>query len=195
MRAMRAGVARGVFSNEAGLGSSVMVHSASDVKEPVQQGMWGVFEVFTDTIVVCTLTALVLLTTGVCDNNFDPCTGKAILDGVPLTAAAFSRGLGRFGGYFVSVSIVLFAFATILGWSYYGERGTAYLFGERAIPLYKVVFSFVTLVGCVSELNLVWSISDTFNGLMAIPNLIGLMLLSGVVVHETEEYFKRRKYK
>lgn len=193
MRAVRSGVARGVFSNEAGLGSSVTVHSAADVKEPVQQGMWGVFEVFTDTIVVCTLTALVLLTSGVCENNFNPLTGKAILDGVPLTAAAFSCGLGRFGGCFVSVSIVLFAFATILGWSYYGERSTAYIFGDRAIPVYKVIFSFMTVVGCVSELELVWSISDTFNGLMALPNLIGLVLLSDVVVREKKDYLKKRK--
>lgn len=193
MRALHYGVARGVFSNEAGLGSSVMVHSASDVKEPVQQGMWGIFEVFTDTIVVCTITALVILTTGVCDNNIDPCTGQAILDGVPLTSAAFSRGLGEFGGYFVSLSIVLFAFATILGWSYYGERGVEYLLGSKAVPVYKVIFSFMTIVGCVSELRLVWSVSDTFNGLMAIPNLIGLVFLSGVVVRETKDYLERRR--
>lgn len=195
MRALRSGVARGIFSNEAGLGSSVMVHSASNVKEPVQQGMWGIFEVFTDTIVVCTITALVILTTGVCENNFDPCTGKAILDGVPLTSAAFSCGLGRFGSYFVTISIVLFAFATILGWSYYGERSVAYLFGDKAIPIYKVVFSFMTVVGCISELHLVWSVSDTFNGLMAIPNLIGLLLLSGVVIRETRDYLERKEKK
>lgn len=170
-----------------------MVHCASDVREPVQQGMWGIFEVFTDTIVVCTITALVILTTGVCESNIDPCTGQAVLDGVPLTSAAFSCGLGELGGYFVSLSIVLFAFATILGWSYYGERVTEYLFGRKAVPVYKVVFSFVTLAGCVSELRLVWSVSDTFNGLMAIPNLIGLALLSGVVVRETKDYLERRR--
>lgn len=204
-QSMRFGIARGVFSNEAGLGSSVMVHSASDVKEPVVQGMWGVFEVFTDTLVVCTLTALVILVSGV----FDPSAALAqiaraaadpayvipeSMSGVPLTAEAFSTVFGSFGQIFVVVAIVLFAYATLVSWSYYGEKSVAYLTGtDRYAPLYKMVFLAVIVLGCVSELNLVWNISDTFNGLMAVPNLMAVALLSPRVFSLTKDYLKRRK--
>ena len=154
--AVRYGVARGVFTNEAGLGSSVIVNSASNVKEPVRQGMWGIFEVFFDTIVMCTITALAILT-----------SGAHLLggDGAELAIAAFSSGFGRFGGVFITLAVCCFAFATILGWSYYGERAVDYLFGARARIGYRLCFIGMTVVGCVGSLQLVWSVSDTVNGL------------------------------
>lgn len=184
MNAIRFGVARGVFSNEAGLGSSVIVNSASNVKEPVHQGMWGIFEVFADTIVMCTITALTILTTGVMETG---------LDGAALSIAAFSHGFGRFGGIFISFAITCFAFSTILGWSYYGERAVEYLFGLKPIWVYKLIFISMTTVGCVTNLKLVWSISDTFNGLMAIPNLIAIIFLSGKVFEITNNYIRHQK--
>lgn len=201
-QAMRFGIARGVFSNEAGLGSSVMVHSASDVKEPVVQGMWGIFEVFADTIVICTITALSILTTVYSPELGAPAdaAGNLLLDktgatlsGAPLTTAAFTSTFGSIGGIFISVSLALFAFSTILGWSYYGQRGIQYVFGIKAVPVYKVIFILMIMVGCVSQLDLVWNISDTFNGLMAIPNLFAVILLHGQVVAEVKDYLKRRK--
>ncbi len=201
-QAMRFGIARGVFSNEAGLGSSVMVHSASDVKEPVVQGMWGIFEVFADTICICTITALSILTTvynpelgapaDAAGNILLDKTG-AVLSGAPLTSYAFTQTFGKLGGIFISVSLALFAFSTILGWSYYGQRGIQYVFGIKAVPVYKVIFILMIMVGCISQLDLVWNISDTFNGLMAIPNLFAVILLHGQVVAEVRDYLKRRK--
>lgn len=201
MVAMRRGISRGVFSNEARLGSSVMVHSASDVKEPVIQGMWGIFEVFADTIVVCTMTALTILTSGVYDMAvYEACakTGaeleaSGLLSGVALTSAAFETVFGSFGGKFISIAVVLFAFSTILGWSYYGERAMEYLFGIKAIPAYKVLFLAVIFVGCNISLDLAVDISDTFNGFMALPNLIAITLLSGQVIQMTKDYIKRVK--
>ena len=201
MVAMRRGISRGVFSNEAGLGSSVMVHSASDVKEPVIQGMWGIFEVFADTIIVCTLTALTILTSGVYDMAaYEACakTGaeleaSGLLSGVALTSAAFQTVFGSLGGKFISIAVVLFAFSTILGWSYYGERAIEYLFGIKAIPAYKVLFLAVIFVGCNISLDLAVDISDTFNGFMALPNLIAITLLSGQVVQMTKDYIRRVK--
>ena len=187
MRAMRFGLARGIFSNEAGLGSSVMAHSASDVKEPVKQGMWGVFEVFVDTIVICTLMSLVLLSTGVYESSG--------LDGAPLALAAFSKDLGTFGKIAFSVILPLFAFTTVLSWSFYGEKATEYLFGKKAVIPYKLIILGVIFLGAVIKLELVWSISDTFNGLMAIPNLISLILMSGTVAKITKNYFERKKGK
>lgn len=181
--AMTWGFKRGVFSNEAGLGSSVMVHSASNVKEPVIQGMWGIFEVFADTIVVCTLTALVVLCTGVAETT--------ALEGVPLVSAAFAHGFGNFAGKFVSVAILLFAFSTVLGWSYYGEKAVEYIFGTKATVVYKVIFVAFVVVGATMNLGLAWDLSDTFNGLMAIPNLIGVLFLSGTVIKITKNYVDR----
>ena len=182
--AVRFGVARGVFTNEAGLGSSVIINSASNVKEPVQQGMWGIFEVFFDTIVMCTITALVLLTSGAHLGGGD---------GAQLAVAAFSSGFGRFGGAVISIAVCCFAFATILGWSCYGGRAVEYLFGRRALTPYKLLFIVMTWVGCTGSLKLVWSVSDTFNGLMAIPNLIAVVLLSREVFQATRAYLARKR--
>ena len=181
------GFKRGAFSNEAGLGSAVMVNSASNVKEPVHQGMWGVFEVFADTIVVCTLTALVILTTGVVDLE-----SGAVLAGVQdnaLVGQAFTAAFGSFGPKFIAVSILLFAYSTTLGWSHYGTKAVEYLFGTAGSRIYKVVFVGVTVVGATMKLGLAWDLSDTFNGLMSIPNLIALLLLSGTVAKLTKEFF------
>ena len=184
------GFKRGAFSNEAGLGSAVMVNSASNVKEPVHQGMWGVFEVFADTIVVCTLTALVILTTGVVDLE-----SGAVLAGVQdnaLVGQAFTAAFGSFGPKFIAVSILLFAYSTTLGWSHYGTKAVEYLFGTAGSRIYKVVFVCMTVVGATMKLGLAWDLSDTFNGLMMIPNLIGVLALSGTVVDITRNYFARR---
>lgn len=198
MIAMRRGISRGVFSNEAGLGSSVMVHSASDVKEPVVQGMWGIFEVFADTLIVCTMTALTILTSGVYDyQEYAKYAGadlpETLKSGVALTSAAFESVFGSFGGMFISIAIMLFAFSTILGWSYYGERAVEYLFGLKAVPIYKIIFILVIFIGCNIKLSLVVDISDTFNGFMALPNLIAVTLLSGEVIQMTKDYIARVK--
>lgn len=191
-QAVSVGFRRGVFSNEAGLGSSVMVHAASDIKEPVHQGMWAVFEVFLDTIVCCTLTALAVLSTGVLGGTG---AGGAPLDGAPLVIAAFESGFGRFAGVFVSVSVALFAFATLLGWSFYGSKAVEYLFGEKSVGIYKLIFAAVIIAGAVAELKVVWGLSDVLNGLMAVPNLIALLLLSKTVTRETKSYLSRIKSK
>ena len=186
------GFKRGVFSNEAGLGSSVMVHSCSNVKEPVQQGMWGIFEVFADTIVVCTLTAFAVLSSGVVNLE----TGEIIAEGVESTAlvsAAFSTTFGVAGSVFITIAILLFAFSTILGWNIYGEKAWEYLFGRKSVLAYKIVFVIVIFVGAVSTSSLAWDISDTFNGLMMIPNLIGVIVLSPQVYKITKNYLDRHK--
>ncbi len=182
-QAITMGFKRGVFSNEAGLGSSVMVHSASDVKEPVVQGMWGIFEVFFDTIIVCSLTAFAVLTTGALDSGNT---------GVQLVSAAFTHGFGHFAGKFVSLAVLLFAFSTVLGWSFYGEKGMEYLFGTKSTIVYKILFVAFIVVGATMNLALAWDISDTLNGLMAIPNLIGVLLLSGTVIAITKNYLARK---
>ena len=189
-RAISWGFKRGAFSNEAGLGASVLVHCAANVEEPVQQGMWGMFEVFADTMVVCTLTALVVLTSGLVDLD----TGAALTDveGSALVGQAFSTVFGAFGPQFIAVSILLFAYSTTLGWSHYGTRAVVYLLGERAAAGYKLVFAAMVLVGAVMKLDLAWALSDTFNGLMMLPNLVGVVGLSGVVVRETQAYLKRK---
>lgn len=183
------GFKRGVFSNEAGLGSSVMVHSASNVKEPVRQGMWGIFEVFTDTLVVCTLTALVILTSGCIDLQ----TGAMLTEsaGSVLVSDAFANVFGPFGSAFIAIAILLFAYSTVLGWSYYGTKAWEYLFGTKATMIYKVVFVLFIFLGATMSLSLAWDISDTFNGLMAIPNLIGVLVLSPLVIKITRNYVKR----
>jgi len=178
------GFKRGAFSNEAGLGSGVIVNSVSDVKEPVQQGMWGVFEVFFDTVVVCTLTAFTVLSTGVLETSS--------LEGAPLVGEAFKGVFGGVSGAILAVSITLFAFTTILGWSFYGTKSVEYLFGKKAVLPYKIIFSVFILAGSVMSLSLVWEISDTLNALMAIPNLIGVLLLSGKVKKITENYIQRK---
>ena len=192
---MERGISRGVFSNEAGLGSSVMVHSASDVEEPVIQGMWGVFEVFADTIVVCTITCLTILTSGVYNMDAyltDIAAGVEVVSGTTLTANAFATVIPH-GDKFVAIAIMMFAFSTILGWSYYGERAVDYLFGSKAIMAYKVIFVIVIFFGCTGSLSLVWDIADTLNGFMSVPNLIAVTLLSGEVVEMTRSYLSKNK--
>ena len=190
------GCKRGVFSNEAGLGSSVMVHSNSNVKEPVKQGLWGIFEVFADTIIVCTMTALVILTSGVI--NLD--TGLADTgDDSTLVAEAFSTifkaGNVEYGRYFIALAILLFALTTVLGWSHYGTKAVEYLAGKNApivTKIYKFAFVLMILSGALMTSSLAWDISDTFNGLMMIPNLIGVISLSPLVVRLTKNYVQRR---
>ena len=196
--AMKRGISRGDFSNEAGLGSSVMVHSASDVEEPVVQGMWGVFEVFADTIVVCTITCLTILTSGVYDiegylTAIAEGGENAVVSGTTLTASAFASVIPH-GDKFVAIAIMMFAFSTILGWSYYGERAVEYLFGIKGILPYKVIFVIVIFFGCTASLSLVWDIADTLNGFMSVPNLIAVTLLSGEVVEMTRSYLKKKQY-
>ena len=182
-QAIRFGVARGIFSNESGLGSAGIAAAAAQTKEPVRQALVSMTQTFIDTIVVCSFTGLAILVTGVWEQG---------LNGAPLTAAAFSAGLpGEWGGYVVTVSLTMFAFSTILGWSYYGEKSIEYLMGEKAILPYRVAFIVAIFFGATKSLDLVWGLSDVFNGLMALPNLVGLLLLSGVIARETREYFKR----
>jgi len=183
------GMKRGVFSNEAGLGSSVMVHSSSNVREPVRQGMWGIFEVFADTIVVCTLTAFAVLSSGLVDLE----TGAVLStsEGSALVGEAFATKFGSIGPMFIAIAILLFAFSTVLGWSHYGSKAWEYLFGTKSMMVYKVVFVLMIYVGATMNLGLAWDLSDTFNGLMAIPNLIGVLSLSPVVLHITQNYVAR----
>lgn len=167
MMALRYGIARGLFSNEAGLGSAPMVHAAAQTDHPVRQGLYGIFEVFVDTILVCTTTGLVILTTGVWQSGT---TGAA------LAGEAFSTGLpGTWGSIVVTTSLVLFAFSTLIGWSYYGETGIVYLLGTRATLPYRLLWLVFIYVGAIGSLQLVWNIADTLNGLMAVPNLISVL--------------------
>ena len=192
--AIKMGFKRGIFSNEAGLGSSVMVHSASNVKEPVHQGLWGIFEVFFDTIIICTMTAIVVLSSGVIDlSSGDVVAQFADMDKNTLVAQAFTNNFGAFGGMFVAVAVLLFAFSTILGWSLYGTRSWIYLFGEKSAIGYKVVFVGIIFVSSIlTNVDLPWNISDTFNGLMMVPNLIGVVALSPLVVKITKNYADRK---
>ncbi|MCQ2450953.1 MAG: sodium:alanine symporter family protein [Clostridia bacterium] len=191
-RVITQGFKRGVFSNEAGLGSSVMVHSNSDVKEPVQQGMWGIFEVFADTMVVCTMTALVVLTSGL--YNLE--TGKLAkgLEDSTLVASAFNSvfSWGNIGEKFIAIAMFLFAFTTVLGWSHYGSKAWEYLFGEKSVFVFKIIHICTVFFGAVLTSSLAWDISDTFNGLMMIPNLIGVITLSPLVAKITKNYVSRK---
>ena len=193
--AIEQGCKRGVFSNEAGLGSSVMVHSNSNVKEPVRQGMWGIFEVFADTIVVCTLTAFAILSSGYVDLS----TGETVAEiaGVEVTKAnlvslVFEQSFGKVGSGFVCIAIVLFAFSTCLGWSHYGTKAFEYLFGEKFNLIYRIIFVIAIFGGAVMGDNLAWDLSDTFNGLMMIPNLIAVLVLSPQVAKCTKNYVDRK---
>lgn len=182
-QAIRFGIARGVFTNEAGLGSAPIAHAAATTDHPVRQGLWGVFEVFADTLVICTITALAIISSGVWESG---ATGAA------LTTAAFEQAIPG-GGYIVSIGIVLFAFSTIVGWEYYGERCAEYLFGPKANMVYRIIWIPFVLVGAIGGLEFVWSLADTLNGLMAIPNLIGVLALSGTVFKLTKEFFAKEK--
>ena len=191
IKTMVQGFKRGVFSNEAGLGSSVMVHSASNVREPVKQGMWGIFEVFADTFVVCTMTALVVLSSG----KIDLATGAVnVAEGgdATLVADAFGNVFGPGGSIFVSVAILLFAFTTVVGWSHYGSKAFEYLFGVKAAKFYKAFFVVMIISGAMMTSSLAWDISDIFNALMMIPNLIGVLSMLPVVIKLTKNYVDRR---
>lgn len=176
-RALVTGVSAGVFSNEAGLGSSVFMHCKADTDSPGKQGLWGIFEVFTDTLVVCSVTALSILCSGVYSPNVNA-------DPLLLCTAAFSTVFGSFGGKFISFGIVLFAFATLVGWSYYGEASLSYLLGERAATVYKLAFAAMIVLGSAVKTTLAWDISEKLNALAAVPNLIALTALSGEVFGE-----------
>ena len=187
MLAIRYGFARGVFSNEAGLGSAPIAHAAANTNSPVKQAFWGAFEVFFDTFIICTITGLVVVSSGAWTSG---------LEGTALTIAAFSNSLGSIGAWGVTIGTILFAFSTILGWSYYGEKAIEYLFKGTSLVGgvklgYRVAFVLMTIFGAVGSLKLVWDIADTLNGLMAIPNLIGLVALSGIVVKLTKEHFSK----
>lgn len=185
MITIRMGVARGVFSNESGLGSSPIVAAAAQTKNPATQALVSMTQTFIDTIVVCSMTGLVLIVTG-CWNN-----GKT---GAELTSIAFSHGLpGEWGNIIVAVGLILFAYSTILGWCYYGEKSIEYLLGESIILPYRIVYVFFVGIGALLKLDLVWALADVFNGLMAVPNLIGLLVLSPVIIRETRNYFETRK--
>ena len=192
MNAIRFGFARGVFSNEAGLGSAPIAHAAASTDNPVKQGMWGAFEVIFDTFIICTITALVVVMSGLWGPE------GAGLDGAALSIAAFQNSVGIFGAAGVTIGTVLFALSTLLGWSYYGEKSIEYLFKGSSIVGgvklgYKIVFILLTFVGSIGGLKLIWDIADTLNGLMAIPNLIALILLSGTVTKLVKEYFREQK--
>ncbi|MCR4609991.1 MAG: sodium:alanine symporter family protein [Eubacterium sp.] len=191
--AMEWGMKRGVFSNEAGLGSSVMVHSSSNVKEPVRQGMWGIFEVFADTIIVCTLTALTILSSGAVNLDTGLLTAKGEEVGKDaLMSYAFEQHFGKPGSVFIALAILLFAYSTVLGWSHYGTKAFEYLFGTSKIMIYRIIFVIIVLAGSMLEAQLAWDISDTFNGLMMIPNLIGVLVLSPQVMECTKNYVDRK---
>jgi AGCS family alanine or glycine:cation symporter len=189
-KTMTQGFKRGVFSNEAGLGSSVLVHSSSNTKEPVKQGMWGIFEVFFDTFVVCTMTAVVVLSTG----YIDLATGTPVAgaNGDTLVSQAFGNVFGAPGTWFIAIAMLFFAFTTVLGWSQYGSKAVEYLFGTKGVKVYKFIFVAMIVCGAVMEGGLAWELSDTFNGLMMIPNLIGVISLLPLVLKITKNYVDRK---
>lgn len=179
---MKKGVSRGIFSNEAGLGTGSIAHACADTRKPVKQGMFGIFEVFTDTILICTLTALVIL----CSQVSIP-YGQAA--GAELTIQGFTATYGNWVSIFTAVAMCCFAFSTILGWGLYGARCIEFLFSSKVTKPFMVVYSLVAILGATADLGLMWNIAETFNGLMAIPNLIALFLLSGTIVKLTKAYF------
>ena len=181
MRAVRWGVARGVFSNESGLGSSPIAAAAAQTRNPVRQALVSMTQTFIDTIVVCSFTGFAILCTGVWTS------GET---GAPLTSNAFSAGLpGEWGGIIVALGLIFFAYSTLLGWSYYGEKSLEFILGEKSVKPYRVVFCIFVLLGAVTRLELVWSVADVFNGLMAFPNLIGLLFLSKIILDETNQHY------
>jgi AGCS family alanine or glycine:cation symporter len=191
-------MARGVFSNEAGLGSSVIAHSASETREPVKQGLWGIFEVFFDTFVICTLTALVFLTTYINTGAIETFTSSTVDSAASINM--FAENFGIFGSTCFAIILPLFAFTTIIAWSYYGEKAVAFCFswlGEKgkkvSVVVFKVIYLAMIVASAVIESDLIWGISDTANGLMALPNLVAVVILSGTVVKITKNYYDRKK--
>lgn len=189
MMVLQYGVARGIFSNESGMGSAAIAAAAARTREPVRQGLVSMTQTFIDTIIVVSMTALVIVVTGAW--KVTDADGQT-LDGSPLTAQAFNIGFpGGQGHFVVAVSLVFFAFSTVLGWAYYGERCVQRLFGLKAVTVYRLLFAIVVFVGCITELKVAWTLADVTNGLMALPNLIGLILASGLIARETRAYLKR----
>ncbi len=183
---MKKGVSRGIFSNEAGLGTGSIAHACADTSKPVKQGFFGIFEVFVDTIIICTITALVILCSGT------P-VGYGAAAGAELTISGFTSTYGSWISIFTAIALCCFAFSTIIGWGLYGTRCIEFLFGSKVNKPFMLVYSLVAIIGATMNLGLLWSIADTFNGLMAIPNLIGVFLLSGVVVRMAKEYFSSKE--
>lgn len=183
------GLRRSAFSNEAGLGSAAIAHAAAETDSPVSQGLYGIFEVFMDTVVICTLTSLAIIISGV-PINFGTKPGSELI------TDAFATVFGpQAASLFIAIALMLFAFSTILGWSLYGTRCIEYLFGLKATKIYQIIFVFVIVIGATVSLDVVWDIADTFNGLMAIPNFIALFALSGVVATETKNYFDKKSHR
>ncbi len=190
--AMRYGIGRGVFSNEAGLGSAPIAHAASSTKDPVKQGLWGMFEVFFTTIIICTMSGLVVLTSDIYSVGFN--SGIFALSGVSLSSAAYGEALPYFGNICIAVTTIFFALSTILGWAYYGEVCARYLFknhANEATLAYRIIYVIFVFVGAIAEIGIVWTVADCFNALMAVPNLIALIALSNVVVKATKEHFAK----
>ena len=185
MMGMKFGFARGVFSNEAGLGTAPMAHGASNSKNPIEQGLWGIFEVLIDTFFVCTLTGLIAII-------FLETNQGTKLNGAELISASFGNNLGHAGSIILTISLILFAFSTFVGWSHYGVVALGYLTKRNKIAsyLYRIIFLIVGIIGAISQLDLIWSIADILNGLMAIPNLIGLLILSPKIIELTNNYLK-----
>jgi len=181
--AMRFGIARGVFSNESGLGSAPIAAAAARTNDPVKQALASMTQTFIDTLVVCTMTALVILTA--------TSWTQGVSAGV-LTSASIAETLGSPGRYIIAIATAFFAFSTLIGWSYYGEKAIEFLFGGEAIKFFRVVFTIVVMVGAMTSLSFVWNFSDLMNGLMAVPNLIGLLLLSKIIKQETTRYFSEK---
>jgi AGCS family alanine or glycine:cation symporter len=183
--ALRFGIARGLFSNEAGLGSAPMVHSAAKTDHPVRQGLYGIFEVFVDTVLVCTITGLAILVTGAWTSG---------LDGATLSGEAFRLGLpGGLGNIIVTASVLLFSFSTVIGWSYYGETGIVYLFGAKVATPYRIAWLIFIYLGATGSLQLIWSVADTLNGLMAIPNLVSVLFSIPILLKLTKEFFGKQR--
>jgi len=180
---MRFGVARGLFSNEAGLGSAAIAHAPAKTDQPVREGLVAMLGPFIDTIIICTMTALVIIISGLWDSG---------QSGANLSSAAFQKTIPVIGKYVVSISISIFAFTTLIGWSYYGDRNIEYLFGEKYVQIYRFLFVLIIPIGAVLKLEIVWNFCDIANALMAIPNLIGLIALSGFVAKMTNDYFKQK---
>lgn len=189
MIAVQFGVARGIFSNESGMGSAAIAAASAQTTHPVRQGLVSMTQTFIDTIIVVSCTGLVIITTGVW-NEIDPATGQQISAAI-MTGQAFSHGLpGQWGHWIVTIGLVLFAYSTILGWAYYGERNFERLVGRAGVMPFRVFFSLIVFLGCTVQLGVVWNFSDVMNGLMAIPNLIGLLIMSGLIARETKFYLK-----
>jgi AGCS family alanine or glycine:cation symporter len=186
--AIQWGVIRGLFSNEAGLGSSAMAHAAARTNEPVREGLVAMMEPFVDTLIICTITGLTIVVTGAyLDSGSSASTS--------VTATAYSAGLGRAGGWIIGISVVLFAFSTMLSWSYYGDRSAEFIFGERAVMPYRLLYTMLVVVGASVPLRLVWNLADITTVLMAIPNLFALVLLAALVKKLKNDYFQRMKNK